>query len=212
MVRTILLAGAALIAAPAAAQGTTDTDVGVDAIIPTSPGERRTTLGTDASATPQAGATTVRDDQSMVTPNTTIGTQASGLADSDSAATSGTSAQVGEQVPVTSPDMMRPAQSNQSSASMMAERMGMGGPLNIESNWSRFDMDSNGILSPLEFGMWIMETNGRDMSGAVEAEMRGRASGNAAVEVLNATAGALAQVDTNGDWKVSRDELAMIAE
>lgn len=191
MMKPILLAGAALIAAPAAAQSTGKT----------------VTL-----AAPPAKATTVRGDDQPMTPNTTIGTQTSGMADRESAATSGTSARIGEQMPPDSPDMMRPGQSNQSSASMMAERMGMGGPLNIESNWSRFDMDSNGMLSPLEFGMWVMETNGQDMSAAVEADMRGRASGNAAVEVLNATAGALAQVDSNGDWKVSREELAMIAE
>lgn len=134
------------------------------------------------------------------------------LTDVESAASIEPEVQVGERVPPDSPDMTRPAQSDASAAEIMAQRLGMGGPLNLESNWSRFDTDEDGMLSPLEFGMWVMETNGRDVSETIDADLRSRSSGNAAVEVLNATAGALSQVDTNRDWRVSREELSLVAE
>ncbi|QPQ55283.1 hypothetical protein IC614_01305 [Allosphingosinicella flava] len=128
------------------------------------------------------------------------------------AAAQGEQTNVGEPISPDSPDMRRRAQSIASPARIMAERLSMGGPLNIETNWGRFDTDGDDSLSPLEFGLWVMEASGKDMGAAVEKELRGRSPGNAAVGLLNETSAALVQVDANGDWRISREELALIAE
>lgn len=75
---------------------------------------------------------------------------------------------------------------------------GMGGPLDIQSQWSSFDTIGDGLLSPLEFAGWMASSMGQPMSGDVE---------DRAVELLNQSADELALVDTNGDWHVSQAEL-----
>ncbi len=85
---------------------------------------------------------------------------------------------------------------------------GMGGPADIQGQWSSYDTDGNGSLTPLEFGKWMMEANGQGaMNARVDATRTGRQSNLPAINVLNMTAGALARADTNGDWMVSREEL-----
>lgn len=117
--------------------------------------------------------------------------------------------------PVTQAEMRRHAQAEAPMIHDMPRDpmlMAMGGPLNIESNWDRFDEGAKGYLTPLEFGEWVMETNGQNMAAEIDKTRRSRAAGSASVQVLNDTAGALSQVDANHDWRVSREELASIAE
>ncbi|WP_106639679.1 hypothetical protein [Allosphingosinicella vermicomposti] len=195
MLRTLLLAGAATFAVPALAQVTTDGEAAVQ-----TPGTM-TEMEMEANVTP---------DHTMSLTSTT-----STITQHDRATTSATSHDMSTMNRATQAEMNRPAQADTNMAqSMPRDPMltGMGGPLNIESNWGRFDAGSKGYLTPLEFGEWVMETNGQNMSAAIDKTLRSRASGIASVQVLNNTAGALAQVDSNHDWRVSRDELASIAE
>ena len=126
-------------------------------------------------------------------------------------------------VPATREEMRRPAQDQAMMQDMMKgmdmkscqmhceKMMGMGGPLNIESNWGRFDKGGKGYLTPLEFGEWVMETNGQS-TAAVNASRHSRKSNLPSVRMLNQTAVDLARVDTNHDWRITRDELAAVAE
>lgn len=84
--------------------------------------------------------------------------------------------------------------------------MGMGGPIDVESQWSTMS-PSGAALTPLEFGVWILDAHGQKVDQPVEATKRSRKDNLPAVQVLNVTAGALAEADTNHDWRVSREEL-----
>jgi hypothetical protein len=79
---------------------------------------------------------------------------------------------------------------------------GMGGPIDIQSQWSSFDTVGDGLLTPLEFARWVASSMGQPMAGDPADQ---------AVELLNASADELALVDTNDDWHVSRDELTAAA-
>jgi len=224
-----MLASAALIAAPLVAQttGTTTTSTttdhsahGTQTTEATPPDDATATrAGKTGVAEPDAQdstrnnrasqSTSAKDAQGATTQGTTTPT----MTQNDSATTSGTSVRTG--TTAASPqEMQQPAQATTRPTASMGPvpGMGMGGPLNVESNWSRFDEGGKGYLTPLEFGEWVMETNGQNVSRQIDSTRRSRNAGNPSVEVLNATAGALAQVDTNSDWRVSRDELASIAE
>lgn len=87
---------------------------------------------------------------------------------------------------------------------------GVGGPIDVASQWSAIS-STGGDLTPLEFGLWLLEQNGKDVDRQVEATRRSRASNLPAIQVLNVTAGALAQADANGDWRVSQSELQAFA-
>ncbi|MDQ3139867.1 MAG: hypothetical protein M3Q15_03995 [Pseudomonadota bacterium] len=84
---------------------------------------------------------------------------------------------------------------------------GMGGPLDIDGQWSSYASAGSMELTPLEFGVWMLEANGHDLDAQVAASRRSRAANLPAVQVLNLTSGALAQADTNRNWRVSREEL-----
>lgn len=86
----------------------------------------------------------------------------------------------------------------------------MGGPIDVDAEWSIYATDAS-RLSPLEFGVWMLEAGGQDVEQQVEASMRSRASNLPAIQVLNVTADALAQADLNGDWYVSREEMMRFA-
>lgn len=78
---------------------------------------------------------------------------------------------------------------------------GMGGPLDVQGQWASFDTVADGLLTPLEFARWVSSSMGQPM-GAIEDE---------AVALLNQSADELAMVDTNDDWHVSPDELSSAA-
>lgn len=76
---------------------------------------------------------------------------------------------------------------------------GMGGPADIQAEWSQFDKGGDGMLTPLEFAVWMADNQGRP---ATEQSLKGDA-----VALLNDSADELGMVDTNNDWHISRDEL-----
>lgn len=86
------------------------------------------------------------------------------------------------------------------------EFTGVGGPIDIPSQWAAIS-PRGADLTPLEFGIWMLEQNGENVDRRVESTRRSRAADLPAIQVLNVTAGALAQADTNGDWRVSQSEL-----
>lgn len=77
----------------------------------------------------------------------------------------------------------------------------------IAQNWSKYDKQNTGQLTPLEFGTWVLAAQGNDMSGQVEKTRQSRAANLPATKVLNATAAEFSKADTNKDQKVSQDEL-----
>lgn len=86
----------------------------------------------------------------------------------------------------------------------------MGGPIDVDSQWSTMS-PTGAALTPLQFGVWMLEAYGQDVDKPVMASLHSRRSNLPAVQVLNVTAGALAEADTNHDWHVSREELAAFA-
>jgi hypothetical protein len=87
---------------------------------------------------------------------------------------------------------------------------GVGGPLDIDALWPSIS-GTGADLTPLEFGTWLLETQGQDIEAQVEATRHGRSANLPAVQVLNVTAAALARADSNRDWRVSREELRAFA-
>lgn len=88
---------------------------------------------------------------------------------------------------------------------------GMGGPLDIDSQWSSISANGSG-LDRIAFGTWLLEQNGEDVDRQVRATMRSRAVNLPAVQVLNVTGEAFSDADMNGDMRISRDELRAFAE
>lgn len=88
---------------------------------------------------------------------------------------------------------------------------GMGGPLDIDSQWSSISADGSG-LDRIAFGTWLLEQNGEDVDRQVRASMRSRAANLPAVQVLNVTGEAFYDADRDGDMRISRDELRAFAE
>jgi len=74
----------------------------------------------------------------------------------------------------------------------------------VEDGWRLYDEDSDGALSPLEFGTWVMSAQGQVPA---RNSRRGRWKGPSSAAVLNATSAAFAKADADGDRAVSRDEL-----
>jgi len=77
----------------------------------------------------------------------------------------------------------------------------------IAQNWSKYDKQNTGQLTPLEFGNWVMAAQGNDMTGRVEQSRHSRASNLPATKVLNATAAEFSKADANKDHMISQDEL-----
>lgn len=88
--------------------------------------------------------------------------------------------------------------------------MGMGGPIDVASQWSSVS-PTGAALTPLQFGVWLLDAYGQKVDRPVEATKRGRKANLPAIQVLNVTAGALSEADTNHDWRVSREELMAFA-
>lgn len=76
------------------------------------------------------------------------------------------------------------------------------------ADWAKFDMGSKGYLTALEFGNWLMAKQGNDMSAEVEKTKTSKKANLPAVQVLNATGTAFLKADTNGDRRITPDELA----
>lgn len=77
----------------------------------------------------------------------------------------------------------------------------------IAQNWTKYDKQNTGQLTPLEFGTWVLAAQGNDMSTQVEKSRQSRAANLPATKVLNATAAEFSKADTNKDRTISQDEL-----
>lgn len=75
------------------------------------------------------------------------------------------------------------------------------------ADWSSFDGDKDGALSPLEFAMHVDAANSA-LTAEAKRERYSRASGNGAIKLLNATADDFSKADKNQDRKVDSTELA----
>lgn len=230
MLRTLLLAGSAVMAVPAIAQ-TAPNDQPLDPVI-----------ATDSQAYPSTGVLPV--DDGVADPSPTIspstdpaiadsGAEGTMTAASDAYPADAAAAEIASYEPyrpyamrdwnfsgdlgaIGSPEWGTRISESPSiataDASMAASSTytGMGGPIDVDAEWAAI-APAGDQLTPLEFGIWLLEENGQDVDGQVESSLRSRASNLPAVQVLNVTARALAQADTNRDWRVSRDELMVFA-
>lgn len=92
----------------------------------------------------------------------------------------------------------------------MSAPAGVGGPIDVASEWSELS-PSGEALTPLAFGTWVLEQNGKDVGAKVEKSKRSRAANLPAVQVLNVTAGAFAEADADNDMRISQAELQTFA-
>lgn len=184
MTRPILIASAFALAAPAFAQMTTNDDV----YDPTTTGAVVQDHTGHGMAPPQTPTTQVDDASGMTMANWNF---------------SGDWGEIG--TPNWGVGAMTTAQAQTS-----AGYTGMGGPIDVATQWSTISSGGSD-LTPLEFGVWLLEANGKDVEARVDSTLRSRASNLPAIQVLNVTAGALAEADTNGDWRVSQAELTAFA-
>lgn len=85
---------------------------------------------------------------------------------------------------------------------------GMGGPQDIDSNWATYAR-SGSMLTPLEFGTWVLDAHGHNVSQSVAAMATADSDREAypLTQILNVTAGAFAAADVNNDYRISREEL-----
>lgn len=77
----------------------------------------------------------------------------------------------------------------------------------IAQNWSKYDAEGKGQLTPLEFGTWVLAAQGNDMSAQIEKSRQSRQANLPSTKVLNATAAEFSKADTNKDRAISQDEL-----
>ena len=77
----------------------------------------------------------------------------------------------------------------------------------IAQNWSKYDPQNSGQLTPLAFGEWVMAQRGNDVSAQVAKSRTAKTANLPATQVLNATAGEFSRADSNRDRMVSRAEL-----
>ncbi|API60062.1 hypothetical protein BSL82_12730 [Tardibacter chloracetimidivorans] len=108
-----------------------------------------------------------------------------------------------EATPPTTGEAMPPAASPEASAPGMSPEAAQ-----TPADWATFDKDSKGYLTPLEFGTWVMAKQGNDMSAEVEKTKSSKRANIPAVKVLNATGTMFLKADTNGDRRITPDELA----
>ena len=78
----------------------------------------------------------------------------------------------------------------------------------VNADWAKYDEGNKGKLTPLEFGVWLMASQGQDVSAKVEKTQHSKASNLPAVKVLNATSGQFAKADTDKDKAISPNEMA----
>src|SRR3546814_7813134 len=103
----------------------------------------------------------------------------------------------------TTGEAMPPAASPEASAPGMSAEAAQ-----TPADWATFDKDSKGYLTTLEFGNWVMAKQGNDMSAEVEKTKSSKRANIPAVKVLNATGTMFLKADTNGDRRITPDELA----
>lgn len=228
MLRSLLLASAFALAAPAVAQEMTDdtappttdsgttTEVQDETAIDTSADTMpmgtdeemmdHSTMSHDATGTTSATTdvntadTGVSDTMTTTTTaETTVDTDADAGVPATPTATADTAVETDADASTATPTATADADT---STSATAAATGMGGPIDIQTQWASFDTVGDGLLTPLEFARWVSSSMGQPMSSDMTAQ---------AVELLNASADELALVDTNNDWHVSRDELAAAA-
>jgi hypothetical protein len=77
----------------------------------------------------------------------------------------------------------------------------------IAQNWTKYDKQNTGQLTPLEFGSWVLAAQGNDMTAQVEKSRQSKAANLPATKVLNATAAEFSKADTNKDHTISQEEL-----
>src|SRR3546814_7619509 len=107
-----------------------------------------------------------------------------------------------EATPPTTGEAMPPAASPEASAPGMSAEAAQ-----TPADWATFDKDSKGYLTPLEFGNWVMAKQGNDMSAEVEKTKSSKRANIPAVKVLNANGTMFLKADTNGDRRITPDEL-----
>ena len=77
-----------------------------------------------------------------------------------------------------------------------------------DAHFAKFDLDSNGMLTPNEFARMavtmMMPDRAEELITAAAADHG--AEGNAAVKLINMTVPALIEADENGDFKLTLDE------
>lgn len=189
MIKPILMVSALALAGAASAQNSTNDDLSQPR-----PGSAATGSAGHDQHKPTGQTTTSTATGTVQQPTTQTGTVDAPEPDTSAGGTA--------------TDTMRTTGTATGASTGSAASTGMGGPADIQGQWSSYDSDGNGSLTPLEFGKWMMEANGQGaMNARVDATRTGRQSNLPAINVLNMTAGALARADTNGDWMVSREEL-----
>lgn len=203
MLRPLLLASVFALAAPAVAQEVIDdmappVTEGIaapDAQDQTDPNLPPGTVptGIDEDTTDETVDHSTMGHSTTATGSTSVTADTTGTTGTMTTATTGATADVAAE---TAPSTDMTADTGLSTPTTSGAFTGMGGPIDIQSQWESFDKIGDGLLSPLEFAGWMAESMGRP----IDAE-------DQAVELLNESADELALVDTNGDWHVSQAEL-----
>lgn len=147
-----------------------------------------TTTATEATEESASGTMTT------ATEGETVGANAEASTEADVAATTGSTTTTTTTTATTTADVGTAVP-----AAPTATFTGMGGPADIQSEWATFDKGGDGMLTPLEFAVWMADSRGQP---ATEESVKGDA-----VELLNEAADELGLVDANNDWHVSREEL-----
>lgn len=211
MMKPLLVASAFALAAPAVAQDMTTDDMGKppatttttpqtpEMAPPIEPTQDAATTATPSEAA-EAQADADESEDSMTTTTTDSMSDATTTQATDMNATATAADQTGvtsEATAATTAAATPPA------APTMPAGTAMGGP----SNWAEFDGDSDGNLTPLEFGKLVMDAKGQPVGAEVDATLRSRESNLPSVQVLNGTSAELARIDTDRNWMVSQAEL-----
>ena len=157
------------------------------------------TPDTSASGTTAADATTAAP-AADASAATTTDTATPATAPSDTASTANMPAEAPTAAPTDTASAAATAAPVDPAKAQAADQM-------IAQNWTKYDPQNKGQLTPLEFGEWVMAAQGNDMSAKAEKSRQSKASGLASTKVLNATATEFSRADTNKDRAVSQDEL-----
>lgn len=206
MKKSLFFASAALLAISGAAIAQ---DTTTDA---SAPAETTTTAPADATmpeAAPEA-TTPTTDMGSATTPADATTAQTTAPADATAPAeTQPAQSADGAAMPDAAAPAAEPAQSAQTGmpATAADPAKAQAAQQTVQADWSKYDKDNKGGLTPLEFGTWVMAANGQDMTAQVNKTRQSKSANLPAVKVLNATADAFAKADSNKDKLVSPEEL-----
>lgn len=176
----------------ASAAGTADTMAGEAATVTTTPTTNSpTAVGASATAEADADAT-MSSAPAATAAAAPVATPSPSPADTAAAETIGGGASA----------------NGAATVSAQAAPVVMAAPVATASaDWSSFDGDKDGALSPLEFAMHVDAANSA-LTAEAKRERYSRASGNGAIKLLNATADDFSKADKNQDRKVDSTELA----